>query len=100
MKRNTFTKDFKAKVALEAISCTSTIQQLSQKYGVHPNQISQWKAAIISNAASIFERGQKNLKEKEVDETEKLYSQIGQMKVENDFLKKKHLQIYGHEFHL
>lgn len=100
MKRNKFTIEFKAKVAIEAISCTSTIQQLAQKYGVHPNQISLWKSAVIGNAANLFERGDKSLKEKEGCENERLYAQIGQMKVENDFLKKKHLQIYGHEFHL
>ena len=47
-KRQTFSKDFKAKVTLEALREESTIQEIAVKYGVHPNQISQWKAQAIA----------------------------------------------------
>ena len=55
-KRQTFSKDFKAKVALEALREESTIQELSVKYSVHPNQIMQWKKLVAENVAIIFER--------------------------------------------
>ena len=58
-KRQSFSKDFKAKVALEALREESTIQEIAVKYGVHPNQISQWKAQAISGMADIFERPNK-----------------------------------------
>ena len=55
-KRQTFSKDFKAKVTLEALREESTIQEIAVKYGVHLNQISQWKAQVIAGMADIFER--------------------------------------------
>ena len=58
-KRQSFSKDFKAKVALEALREESTIQEITVKHGVHPNQISQWKAQAISGMADIFERPNK-----------------------------------------
>lgn len=98
-KRNSFTKDFKAKVALEALREESTIQELSVKYGVHPNQISKWKAQAIAGMADIFERPNKKSEEEKKTEEEKdgLLKTIGEQKVEIDFLKKKYRQIYGYE---
>ena len=62
-KRQTFSKDFKAKVALEALREESTIQEIAVKYGVHPNQISQWKAQAIAGMAELFERPNKKSEE-------------------------------------
>jgi len=91
-------KEFKAKVALEAIRGEKTIQEISQKFEIHPNQVTQWKKQLLENATSAFD---KHGKDKDLEESEKkkdeLYSQIGQLKVENDFLKKKYKQLYGTE---
>jgi transposase len=97
--RKSHSKDFKAKVALEAIRNEASIQELAQKYDVHPNQISQWKRQLIDNVGDIFERP--NKKKKDSDEVElkesELYKNIGQLQVENQFLKKKYKEIYGKE---
>lgn len=95
--RKSHSKDFKAKVALEAIRNETSLQELAQKYDVHPNQISQWKRQLIDNVGDIFERP--NKKKKDLDEVEEkeseLYKNIGQLQVENQFLKKKYKEIYG-----
>ena len=87
--RKRFKADFKAKVAIEAIKEIKTINQLSQEHGLHPNQISHWKKELLTRAVEIF--GQ--VIDKEKKETEalvpKLYQEIGQLKVELDWLKKK-----------
>lgn len=85
-KRKTFSAEFKAKVAIEALKGQQTLQELAQKYEVHPNQISSWKQEFLANSASVFTKGKKG--EESVD-TAKLYEQIGRLKVEVDFLKKR-----------
>ena len=89
-KRQSFSKDFKAKVALEALREESTIQEIAVKYGVHPNQISQWKAQAIAGMAELFERPNKKSEEvRRQEEKENEYLKtIGEQKVELDFLKK------------
>ena len=62
-KRQSFSKDFKAKVTLEALREESTIQEIAVKYGIHPNQISQWKSQAISGLADLFERPNKKSEE-------------------------------------
>ncbi|TKG88123.1 helix-turn-helix domain-containing protein [Puteibacter caeruleilacunae] len=83
-----FSSEFKAKVALEALKERESITELAKKYDLHPNQITTWKKDFISNASSIFESGTKKKTEESDHEKEKLYQAIGQLKVENDFLKK------------
>lgn len=85
--RRKFSSDFKSKVVLEALRERSTIEALAQKYELHPTQINQWKKEAISNLSDIFDKGKKNIEDRTY--VEKLYAQIGQLKVENDFLKKK-----------
>lgn len=87
--RRKFGADFKAKVVLEALRERSTIEELSRKYELHPTQINTWKREAIAHMATVF-NGDKTEGAAGIEEqTEKLYAQIGQLKVENDFLKKK-----------
>ncbi|MBE7172684.1 MAG: transposase [Williamsia sp.] len=87
--RRKFTAEFKSKVVLEALKERSTIEELAKKHKVHPTQINTWKREFLSKATSVFDdKSDSDQKQKEAD-TERLYAQIGQLKVENDFLKKK-----------
>jgi transposase len=80
---------FKVKVALEAVKEEKTISQLASDYEVHPNQIRQWKKRLLEEAPHIFSsRREKEARDPEQLEAE-LYRQIGQLKVEVDWLKKK-----------
>lgn len=95
--RKSFTKEFKAKVALEAIKSEKTIQELSQEFEVHPQQIKDWKKQLLDNIPDIFERPNKKRPNDEEAKSSQLYQNIGLLQVENEFLKKKYKQIYGHE---
>ena len=87
--RRKFTADFKSKVVIEALKERSTMEELAKKHEVHPTQINTWKREFLSKATSVFDdKNDSEQRQKEAD-TEKLYAQIGQLKVENDFLKKK-----------
>lgn len=91
--RRRFDAAFKAKVALEAIKNEKTISQLSSEYKVHPNQILQWKKRLLSELPGIFSRNGDKTKEDKEALTDELYKQIGQLKVELDWLKKKSEQL-------
>jgi putative transposase len=85
---------FKAKVALEAMKGDRTMAELSSEYGVHPNQIRQWRQKLVDELPSVFsDRRQKKDKEGE-EVTAELYRQIGQLKVEMDWLKKNPNSFY------
>lgn len=86
--RRKFSAGFKAKVALEAIKNQKTLAELSQQYEVNSVTISKWKAEFLENMAAVFEHGHEKKSTQGTPELEDLYAQIGQLKVENDFLKK------------
>jgi transposase-like protein len=89
--RRTFTADFKAKVAIEAIKEIKTISELAQIYQVHPNLITHWKKDFLSNAGKIFSSSMEESTEvkKLKKENEDLIHQIGQLSVDINWLKKK-----------
>ena len=86
--RRKFSAEFKAKVVLEALKERSTIEELARKYELHPNQINSWKKEAVANMALLFGADKIEVVGDHEKQTEKLYAQIGQLKVENDFLKK------------
>ncbi|OAI20371.1 transposase [Methylomonas lenta] len=88
-KRKIFTGSQKAKVALEAIRGTKTINEIAQEHAVHPTQVSQWKKELMDNAGSLFEgkRGPKPVNAQ--NDPDRLYAKIGQLNMELDWLKKK-----------
>lgn len=86
--RRKFSSAFKVKVVLEALKERSTLEELSGKYELHPTQINAWKKEAMSKPSQIFGSRDGDEEARE-EQTEKLYAQIGQLKVENDFLKKK-----------
>jgi transposase len=89
--RRKFSAEFKAKVVIEALKERTTLEEIARKYEIHPNQIGIWKKEFLANAALVFASGEKNSEDKKQQEAvlDKLYSQIGQQKVEIDWLKKK-----------
>jgi len=88
-KRKIFTGTQKAKVALEAVKGMKTINEIAQEYGVHPNQVSQWKKELLENAGSLFE-GKRGPKPTSAEsDPDRLYAKIGQLNMELDWLKKK-----------
>jgi putative transposase len=87
--RKGYEGSFKAKVALEALKGEKTLAQLSSEFGVHANQIRQWRKQLLDELPKLFsDRRQKGEQEKD-DLISELYRQIGQLKVEVDWLKKK-----------
>ena len=88
VKRLAFSAAEKLKVALEAIKGELTIAEISSKYGVHATQISKWKKQALDHLSVSF-TDQKKPQENHEEELAELYQQIGKLKVENDFLKKK-----------
>jgi transposase len=91
--RRKFSSEFKSKVVLEALKERQTLSELASLFGIHPQQITNWKKEFLEKSAQIFElksAGKSNIEEQE---KEFLYAQIGQQKVEIEFLKKKWNQI-------
>ena len=88
-RRKSFTAEFKTRVALEAIKGHRTVSEIASDHGVHPHQITQWKKHAIEGLPDILsDRRQKRTKDQE-ELVSQLYQQIGQLKVELDWLKKK-----------
>jgi len=87
-KRKLYPKEFKARVALEALKESKTIAELSSEYEIHSNMIAKWKKQLQENISDIFIR--KNDQEPDAQQQiENLYKEIGRIQVENSWLKKK-----------
>lgn len=87
--RKTFDAALKAKVALVAIKGEKTTAEISSQYGVHANQILKWKKQVLEQLPTLFEKKSLSGTGKAEPLTDELYKQIGQLQVENDWLKKK-----------
>lgn len=82
---------FKARVALDALKERETVGQLAKRHGVHPTQIHEWKRRLVEEASSVFDRGTATKKTEDF-ETAELYEEIGRLKMELDWVKKKAAQ--------
>ena len=80
---------FKAKVTLEAVKGQETVAQLSTKYEVHPGPIQAWKKALTEGAAGVFVNGKEQKARNDAALIARLYQEIGQLKVERDFLAER-----------
>lgn len=89
VKRNRYPAEFKARVALEAIKGQKTANQLASEYGVHATQIGQWKKQLLGELPAMFSSSKTRDSQDQEELTARLYQQIGQLKVELDWLKKK-----------
>jgi transposase len=87
--RKKYTPAEKAKIALEAIKGELTLAQISSKYGVHATQVKLWKNQLLAHLPDAFSEKNKQEKIAHHHAVAELYEQIGRLKVENDFLKKK-----------
>lgn len=89
IKRKRYDSQFKATVALEAIKNQKTIAQIASDYSVHPNQVGQWKKQLLQLLPEVFSNRQTSSEKAKEQLIDELYRQIGQLKVELDWLKKK-----------
>lgn len=93
-KRKSFSKSFKAKVAIEAIRGEKTINEIASIYEVHPTQIAQWKKLALENLPEAMGDGRsKEVRSQHEMDEDKLHQKIGQQTIEIDFLKKKLRQL-------
>lgn len=91
-KRRSFTSSFKAKVAIEAIKGVKTIAEIAQKHKLHPTQINLWKKTLLDGAEEVFVDGKAKVASKnngDEPQSAELYEQIGRLKVQLEWLKKK-----------
>lgn len=89
MSKKTFSSEFKAKVALEALKGHKTTNELASEFEVHPTQINSWKKQLLEGSKNLFSGKNEKDMESLSQERERLYTQIGQLAVELDWLKKK-----------
>ena len=87
--RKRYDKEFNAKVVMEALKGEKTLQELAITYSVHPNMSALWKKQVMEHASTLFEKeGKEKASEEAERQKDELYKQIGQLQMENDYLKK------------
>ena len=89
MKRRTYTPEFKARVALAAMKNQQTISEIASEHGVHPIQISKWKKIAQEGLKQVFVDGRSRELQSHEEEKKMLYEEIGKLKVQLDWIKKK-----------
>lgn len=89
--RRTLSSEFKAKVALEAIKEMNTISEIAQQHQLHPNQVSNWKKEFLVNASKVFDSKNEDAEQIKLlsKKNQELVQQIGELSVDNNWLKKK-----------
>jgi transposase-like protein len=87
--RRRFSAEFKFKVALEAAKGLKTLNELSSEFGVHPNQISEWKRQLLESGPTVFSNPAARKQQEQEALQAELYEQIGRLKMELEWLKKK-----------
>jgi len=92
-KKRKFSAEFKARVALDALSGEYTLAELSTKYGVHANQISKWKRQAKEGLVDMFSGKKKKVQQDNADQIKELHAKIGQLTVEKDFLQQAFVKI-------
>ena len=90
MPRSVYDSRFKSKVALEAIRGGKTVAQIASEFGIHPNLVTQWKQKALGSLPDCFATKAESKRKASPWTEESLMRQIGELKVENDFLKKKY----------
>lgn len=84
--RRKFTSAFKAKVVIDALKERESLSELAKRHAVHPTIIGKWKQEFLTLANQVFEKD--SIPEEPAQDVEKLYAKIGQLEMDNDFLKK------------
>lgn len=88
--RKKFEAGFKARVALEAVKGEKTLAELSSQFGVHSNMIVRWKQEMLQKLPGLFDKkAERRENAEEAEKVDKLYKAVGELKMENDWLKKK-----------
>lgn len=88
-KRTQWSKETKFRVALEAYKGEREITKIAAEYGVHPNQVTQWKKQLLDDGPEVFSRGRDDQAQRVAAERDELYRKVGHQQVQIDFLKKK-----------
>jgi len=95
MTKKSFTSAFKSKVAIEALKGHKTVNELASEFEVHPTQVNNWKRQLIEMSKSAFnDKQQRKTQKQQEEERDRLYTQIGKLKVEIDWIKKKTGHLY------
>lgn len=87
--RKQHSAETKAKVAVEAIRGLRTVNEIASEYGVHPTQVTQWKKQAVAGLGEVFSNGHARQEQAESELRDRLYEEIGRLKFELDWLKKK-----------
>jgi len=103
MKRKKYTPEYKAKIVLEILKEEQTVSEIGKRENINPKQLHQWKKEFIENASRAFGKTKLEkdagqiIKAKEIKEN-MLTSKVGELTIENEFLKKKYKQVHGHDW--
>jgi transposase-like protein len=88
-KRRQYNNDFKFKIALEAVKGVKTVSQIASEHNLHPTQIGTWKKQLLQQGSTLFTRPNDRQQREQQDREAELYEQIGRLKMELEWLKKK-----------